>query len=111
MINSRGGTWAHIVALNNIWREVNEPTPDMKCLLFRNRVEDDILRLHYGTSELYHNMNAEIVLVTNDRKIVLTRRPGGGRFFNGCWTSSLEEQVLREKMMPVRRVISAISLT
>ena len=92
-----GGSWNHIFALNGRWKDYNQNPPDPDAVNFRREFEDDILAICNGSSRLYHNMNAEVILVTSDNKVVITRRPRRSVFSEARWTASLEEQLMRRK--------------
>jgi DNA-binding XRE family transcriptional regulator len=106
-LQATGGRWDHVLALNGIWKSVrqDEKNAQLKqdCERFRDRFVGDILLIRAGRSRLYHQMNTEVILVTSDDKVVITRRPGISEFSHGLWTASLEEQLLREKDDPNNR--------
>jgi hypothetical protein len=93
-ISALRGSWAHITALNGAWKAVTENNPpDPDCLEFRKQFAEDMFKIRSGRSRLYHNMNAECLVVTQDNYVVVTRRRGGSEFSHGRWSATLEEQV------------------
>jgi DNA-binding winged helix-turn-helix (wHTH) protein len=90
----QGGSWHQIHTLNQIWKACNMTPPDQECLEFRANHLKTLIPL--SSSSLYHNANTEVIVVTADDQIVIARRKGA-IVFEGSWTASLEEQMLRHR--------------
>jgi DNA-binding winged helix-turn-helix (wHTH) protein len=90
-----GGTWHHVYALSQIFKD---RASDHDCRDFRNRFQDSWVQDNesrpLSSSPLYHNVNAEITVISSDGKVILGRRHSG-MLFGGSWSVSLEEQMLR----------------
>ena len=85
------GTWAHVHALTEIWKASERAPADAACCQFREKY----LRKLYpvNQSPLFHNVNAQVLVVTRDNQIVVARRKRGV-LCELRWTTSLEEQML-----------------
>jgi hypothetical protein len=90
-----GGRWDHILALNTIWRRSTANPPDESCATFHKWAAKETIRPQ--DCSLYRNMNSEVILVTGDNIVLITRRPPNSLFSHGCWSASFEEQFLRLK--------------
>ena len=100
-----GGTWHHVSALSKIFENRYQ---DPACRKFRDEFEDRWIQDSEGgqlrTSPLYHNVNAETLVLTADRppRLVLGKR-NEEMIYGGAWSATLEEQMLRRDPEKPRR--------
>lgn len=60
---------------------------------FRDRLVNTWWSLE--SSPLYHNVNCEIIIISADQQILLTKRSNAVKFSPGVWSASIEEQFIR----------------
>jgi hypothetical protein len=90
----KGGSWAHAYALIKIWEASQSSPPDPIASQFRDKYLKQLFPLN--KSPLFHNVTAQVLVVTRDDRIVIARRKRG--VVNaGCWSATLEEQMLRRR--------------
>jgi transcriptional regulator with XRE-family HTH domain len=90
-----GGTWHHVSTLSKIFQNRFE---DPDCRRFRIEFEDQWIRYSesspLSSSPLYHNVNAETLVISSDGRLILGKRHER-MLFGGGWSASIEEQMLR----------------
>ncbi len=95
-LEAYGGTYHHVYALTQIYTNRHD---DPDCARFRKSFEDSWISPNdtwpLASSPLYHNVNAEVIVISADNKIILGRRQKGVGFWPGTYSASLEEQMLR----------------
>lgn len=88
------GTYEYVRALTDCLKCAND-MGDPDCIAFREKFRTSWWPL--WESPLYHNVNAQVTLITQDDCVVLCKRPSKGiGFAEGLWSASIEEQMLRE---------------
>jgi transcriptional regulator with XRE-family HTH domain len=100
-----GGTWHHVSALSKIFEFRHS---DPACKKFRKDFEDrwiqDSETGFLESSPLYHNVNAETLVLTADlpARLILGKRHED-MLYGGTWSATLEEQMLRRDPDKPRR--------
>ena len=96
VVEAYGGTYHHVFALTKIYENRQK---DSECARFRVAFEDSWVstatRWPLEASPLYHNINAEVLVLTADNQLVLGKRHEELGFYGGAWSTTLEEQMLR----------------
>ena len=89
------GSWHHVYALSSIFKNRDS---DPECRAFRDAYETQWLNYSedapLSSSRLYHNINAETLLITADGFLILGKRHKS-MIFGGAWSTSIEEQMIR----------------
>jgi hypothetical protein len=83
-----GGDYRHIFALS---QAIHSPCSEASA--FQEKFNSSWWPIE--RSPLYHNVNCEIVIITADEQILLTKRNTLTPFYPGAWSASIEEQMLR----------------
>ena len=98
-----GGTWHHVSALSKIFANRFD---DPECRAFRTKFESSWLIYSedepLASSRLYHNVNAETLVLSADGYLIFGKRHSK-MIFGGAWSASLEEQMLRKDPKHPRR--------
>lgn len=81
--------WYHFV--NALTEE--SAKPDASKRAFRRWAEENWWPLE--TSRVWHNVNCQAVVITSDKKLILLKRSDDVHIYQGCWSATLEEQMLR----------------
>jgi pyrimidine deaminase RibD-like protein len=98
-----GGTWHHVSTLSKIYQN---RFSDPKCMKFRIQFQDEWIKYSEQaplvSSPLYHNVNAETIVLSSDGRLVLAKR-NEGLLYGGAWSASIEEQMLRRDPEQTKR--------
>jgi transcriptional regulator with XRE-family HTH domain len=100
------GTWQHVSTLTRIFRN---RFSDTECRKFRFDFENQWIQYSEAaplmSSPLYHHVNAEVLVLSSDHRLVLGKRHED-MLWGGAWSATLEEQMLRrDPEKPKRRDI------